>query len=267
MMKKLLPILLFLPLFGFSQEQPPAAGTLTGAQVNAANNPLARNNSIGFQNYYSPTLYGVPNSSFNSFMIRPVVVTSHMIVRATIPVNTVPPTSEGGAAQSGLSDINMFITFLLTKPTSTIDFGIGPQLYFPTATQESLGTGKWQAGLAAVVVKLGPTYLLGSLATWQMSYAGSESRQKTNSLDFQPFYVFQIGKGFTLKGTAIWNFDFVNGTYCIPFGLGVGKVILINKTVVSIGLEPQYTIFHYGVGEPELQLFAGMAIQFPAKQK
>ncbi len=265
-MKNLLLILFLIPGLCLSQENKPPPATLTGAQVNAANNPLARNNSVGFQNYYSPSLYGAPGCSFNSFMIRPVVVTPHMIFRATIPVNTLPSVTEGSDPVSGLSDISMFVAFLLTKPTSSIDFGIGPQLSFPTASRPMLGTEKWQAGLAAVIVKLGETYLLGSLLTWQMSYAGTKNRSETSQLDFQPFYVFQIGKGFTLKGTAIWNFDLVNGTYTIPFGLGVGKVILINHTVISIGLEPQYTVFHYGVGQPEFQLFAGLGIQFPQKK-
>ncbi|MEI6882989.1 MAG: hypothetical protein WCO02_00770 [Bacteroidota bacterium] len=260
-------ILISFSVSAFTQEHPPEAGGLTNAQVNNANNPLARNNSIGFQNYLAPVLYGMPNESFNSFMIRPVIVAAPLVFRATIPVNTLPGSTTGSDPISGLSDINMFAAFLLTKPTSSIDFGIGPQLSFPTASNPALGTEKWQAGLAAVIVKLGATYMLGALATWQMSYAGNSERSETNQLDFQPFYVFQIGKGFTLKGTAIWTFDFVNGTYNVPFGLGVGKVILINRTVVSIGLEPQYTFLHNGIGEPGLQIFAGLSIQFPSGSK
>lgn len=264
-MKKILFLLLLLPGFCMAQEPKPAPATLTAAQVNAANNPLARNNSVGFQNYFAPNLYGAPGTSFNSFMVRPVVVTPHMIFRATIPMNTLPSPKAGEDAVSGLSDINMFAAFLLTKPTSSIDFGIGPQLSFPTSSQPSLGTEKWQAGLAAVVVKMGESYLIGSLIVWQTSVAGKASREKTSQFDFQPFYVFQIGKGFTLKGTGIWNFDLKNGTYSIPFGLGIGKSMMVSGAVVSIGLEPQYTVLHKGLGQPEFQLFAGMSVQFPHK--
>ncbi len=247
-----------------AKETPPPPGTLTNAMVNAANNPLARNNSFAFQNYYMPSLNGIPGASSNSFMVRPVVVMPFMIFRATIPFNTIPATPYADPI-SGLSDINMFATFLLTRSTSKVQFGLGPQLSFPTASNPQLGTEKWQAGLAAVMVKLGETYLIGGLLTWQMSYAGTSTRSDCNQLNFQPFYVFQIGKGFTLKGTAVWTFDFVNGTYYIPFGLGVGKVMLINKAVVSIGLEPQYTFLHNGLGQPVFQLFAGLSIQFPQK--
>ena len=55
-----------------------------------ANNPLAKANSIGFQNYYTPSLYGLEGMSANTFMIRPVLVTPRLVIRATIPVVTTP---------------------------------------------------------------------------------------------------------------------------------------------------------------------------------
>ena len=97
-----------------AKETPPPPGTLTNAMVNAANNPLARNNSFAFQNYYMPSLNGIPGASSNSFMVRPVVVMPFMIFRATIPFNTIPATPYADPI-SGLSDINMFATFLLTR--------------------------------------------------------------------------------------------------------------------------------------------------------
>ncbi len=45
----------------------------TQEQVQMANNPLAKANSIGFQNYYTPSLYGLEGMSANTFMVRPVL--------------------------------------------------------------------------------------------------------------------------------------------------------------------------------------------------
>jgi hypothetical protein len=241
----------------------------TQEQVQMANNPLAKANSFGFQNYYAPALFGVPGQSVNTFMIRPVVVTPRLIMRATVPLMTVPTLK---APMSGMGDINIFATYVWFFPKSYTDFGIGPIVVLPSATDSILGAGKYQLGVAAVLVQpLSKTVLLGSLITWQASVfsanAAAETRPSTSQLNFQPFYVFQIGGGFTLKGTAVWMFDFTNGHYAIPVGFGIGKVMVSGKAIISMGLEPQFTVLHYGTGQPEFQLFAGLTIQFPAKDK
>ncbi len=252
-------IILLCPLFMVAQTQ---------EQVQMANNPLAKANSIGFQNYYAPSLFGLPGQSVNTLMIRPVVVTPRLIVRATIPLMTVPTVKN--PPLSGLSDINIFATYVWFFPKSYTDFGIGPIVVLPSATDSILGAGKYQLGVAAVLVQpLSKTVLLGSLITWQASVISAnnaaEKRPSTSLLNFQPFYVFQIGGGFTLKGTAVWMFDFTNGHYSIPLGFGLGKVMVSGKAIISMGIEPQFTVLHKGVGEPEFQLYAGLNIQFPAK--
>lgn len=65
----LLCLALFFPLCIFAQTQ---------EQVQMANNPLAKANSFGFQNYYAPSLFGLPGQSVNTLMIRPVVVTPRL---------------------------------------------------------------------------------------------------------------------------------------------------------------------------------------------
>ena len=78
------------------------AGGVSASQLANANNPLADMNAFNFQNYYSPTLYGVPNSVSNTLDLRPVVVSGRQIIRVTLPVTTVPTGS--GNYQSGLGD-------------------------------------------------------------------------------------------------------------------------------------------------------------------
>jgi len=245
-------------------------GAQTQEQVQMANNPLAKANSIGFQNYYTPNLYGLEGMQANTFMIRPVVVTPRMVIRATIPIMTSPVIQANPV--SGLGDINIFGTYVWNIPKSYTDIGIGPIVVLPSATDSLLGAGKYQAGAAFILVQpLSKTVLIGTLITWQTSVMSAnkkaEVRPSTSLMNFQPFYVFQIGGGFTLKGTAVWMFDFSNGHYSMPIGFGVGKVMVSGKAIISMGLEPQFTFLHNGVGQPQFQLFAGLNIQFPAKSK
>lgn len=76
------------------------------------------------------------------------------LLRATLPVSTRPDPhggySTGIGIGIGIGDLNLFDIFLLK--TEGVQLGIGPQITAPTAEHDELGTGKWQAGLAAVAI-------------------------------------------------------------------------------------------------------------------
>jgi hypothetical protein len=48
-------------------------------------------------------------------------------------------------------------------------------------------------------------------------------------------------------------------------GFGVGKVVRSGNTVFNMFIEPQYTVLHDGVGQPEFQILAALNLQFVRK--
>ena len=225
-----------------------------------ANNPLASMYAINFQNFYTPGLYGVPDRSVNTFWVRTAIPIGRTLTRASLPLATRPETAT--AAQSGLGDFNIFTAYLLVSNPTT-SFGVGPLLVAPTATDDLLGQGKWQAGAAALAFKATRLVQVGGLITWQGSFAGDDARESTSFLAVQPFAVWQLGGGTYLRSTGIWGFDLESGDFAMPFGLGIGKVMKAGNTVYNMFLEPQFTFLHNGTGQPKVQLFAGLHFQFP----
>ena len=53
------------------------------------------------------------------------------------------------------------------------------------------------------------------------------------------------------------------GNYDVPIGSGIGQVIKAAGIVYNIFFEPQFTILHDGAGQPKVQLFVGLTLQFP----
>ena len=233
--------------------------------VNNANNPLADLVAIQFHNYYIPKLYGVSDESANTFWFRVLAPYKRLIPRLSLPVKTSPTVTPD--SKTGLGDLDVFASILVTKPGKPLQYGIGPLYVAPTATDPALGTGKHQLGLASVLVYPTGPLLFAFIATWQISVAGDDSRPKTNSIVFQPFMTFQLGKGYYLRSSPIWFFDIETGDYNIPFGLGVGKVLTHGKAVFNLFLEPQFTIAHKGVGQPAIQIFAAINVQFITKKR
>jgi len=240
-----------------AQEQP------TDAEVAAANNPLANFVALNVQNYWVPQLYGFPDDTANHLWLRGVVPVDRWIIRASAPISTVPSFDPDiPDPVSGLGDINAFAAYVLTKPGATRMIGVGPLLAVPTATDDALGSGKWQGGAAALVFDFSsPTVQWGSLLTWQGSFAGDDDRDETSLLVFQPFILFQLGKGTYLRSTSLWAYNIEQSTYNMPIGLGIGKVVVTERKVYNLFIEPQFTFLHRGVGQPEVQIFAGINVQ------
>ncbi|WP_371742561.1 hypothetical protein [Ensifer sp. ENS09] len=138
----------------------------------------------------------------------------------------------------------------------------------PTATDDSLGSGKWQVGAAGVVVAPQDWGLLAGLVTYQTSFAGADDREDVNLLTFQPIVNVNLSQGWYLRSSAIWNFDLDNENNYIPVGLGLGKVFELEKGItMNAFIEPQYTVWHNDQGAPRRQIFAGVNFQLPiAKQ-
>ncbi|MGN8554615.1 UNVERIFIED_CONTAM: hypothetical protein OHV15_18725 [Microbacterium sp. SLM126] len=243
----------------------PAAQAQSSAELaNKSNNPLNLAPAFNLHNYYTPRLYD-SGAHTNDFLLRPTVpiapgrlVGVPQILRGTVPISTRPQAD--GSYETGLGDINLFDIFLLRS--QGVQIGVGPLLTIPTATDPSLGTGKWQAGLAAVVVDPTPARLLGMLVQWQHSFAGQSSRPDVQSLTAQPFAIFNLPNGWYLRSTGIWTFDLQRGTYYVPVGLGAGKAWKEGNTVFNLFVEPQYTVLHEGSGLPQWTVFAGLNMTF-----
>ena len=83
--------------------------------------------------------------------------------------------------------------------------GVGPLLVAPTATDDALGSGKWQAGAAFVIFDFAsPKLQYGGLATYQRSFAGDDDRSDVSSMILQPLVFWQLGKGTYLRSSPAW---------------------------------------------------------------
>jgi hypothetical protein len=224
-----------------------------------ANNPLANIKAINFQNYYVPKLYGVPDQTADTFWFRTVFPIKRWLFRASLPLNTVPTGLQ--ESKSGLGDFNVFGAYLV-RANPDFSFGVGPLLVLPTATEDELGSGKVQIGGAVVAFDASSAVVqYGGLVTFQASVAGDDVRDDTSLFILQPFGFLQLGKGTYLRTAPIWVFDLKTGHYNVPFSVGIGKVMKVDRVVYNVFVEPQWTVLHNGTGQPVMQIFAGVNVQ------
>ncbi len=124
---------------------------------------------------------------------------------------------------------------------------------FPTATEDILGQGKWQAGPAALVVRLGKDYgglgienwNIGALPQQWWSYAGDDKRRETSQMDIQYFINWKMNAtqliGMTPNISIDWKAD-SGDKVAFPVGLGTIGLFKIGPLPVRYGIEAQYYV-------------------------
>lgn len=229
-----------------------------------ANNPLANSTAFNLQNYTIGKLTE-PDRSANQFWLRYArpfrLGETNWLLRASLPVNSYP-VGPSLSRENGLGDLNVFAAYLIDVGNPAVSFGIGPQTTLPTATEDGLGSDKYTLGLVNVLFDASsPKFQYGYLLSWQGSIGGSGDRN-VNLGTFQPFAFYQLGGGNYLRAAPIWAYDFENSGYSFPLGVGFGHVIVGEKVVYNLFVEPQYSVADKGAGWPQWQIFLGFNMQF-----
>jgi hypothetical protein len=242
-----------------------ADGPPTSEEVNTANHPLTPKITFNLQNQYVASFFGLEDRDSNELLLRGVVPHKlfgwPQLVGVSVPIVTSPDLFPGPGSVTGLGDIEVFDVVLLK--TGVVDLGIGPLFTVDSASDDRLGTGKWQAGAAAVSIVPRSWGLIGGIFTYQHSFAGAGDRPTQNNLQAQPFVTYNLPQGFYLRSSATWDFDLERGRYVIPLGLGAGKVWkLEGGTTLNLFVEPQWTVAHDGIA-PQFQVLFGLFMQFP----
>ena len=127
-------------------------------------NPIANLISVPFQNNINFGL-GPHDRTQNLLLIQPVIPIHltdglNLITRTIAPVLYQPEVESNSGGEFGLGDINESL-FLSPKNPGKIVWGVGPIVQFPSATDDTLGTGKWAAGPTAVALTMPGRWVIG----------------------------------------------------------------------------------------------------------
>lgn len=231
-----------------------------------ANNPLADITAFNIQNYYFGELTGPGDSTGNQFVLRyakPVSIgDTNWLIRASLPYNSLP-VGTGGQTVSGIGDFDIFAAYQIDTGNPAVSFAFGPQVVAPTATDDRLGSDQWQLGIANVYFNAtSPVFQYGYLLTWRGGVGDTNGRTRANLGAFQPFVFYQLGNGYYTGGAPIWTYNFANDSYSVPLGIRLGKVTKRGNTVYNFFVEPQYSVFHKGAGQPKWQIYMALNMQF-----
>jgi len=156
------------------------------------------------------------------------------------------PTASGGVDghETGFGDIQMLTLFGPNRMDGLV-WGAGATFKFPTASDDTLGSDKYQAGPAAMLFSLGKPWVYGTLIQQWWSYAGDDDAPDTNQTDVQYVIRYQLPDAWSIgMGPTIsidWEAD-SDDQLTLPVGLGVTKTVRISNTPVKFRAEVHYSL-------------------------
>ncbi len=167
------------------------------------------------------------------------------------PDGTLPADLDPFGRTTGLGDI-AYVGLVGPKQLPKVGDGklflaAGPTMIFPSASEDILGQGKWQAGPALAAGLLTEHWRLGIFPQQWWSFAGEDRRRSVSQMNLQYFIYYaptpewEIG----MSPNAFVNWNASSGNQVtFPVGLGVHHLFNIGQLPVSVGIEVNYSVIH-----------------------
>jgi hypothetical protein len=146
-------------------------------------------------------------------------------------------------------------------------WGIGPTFLFPTATDPTLGQGKWGAGPSIVLLTQPGHWTIGFLSNNMWSIGGERHRTQVNQFLTQYFVNYNLKEGWFLTESPILTSNWMatgGNRWLVPFGGGVGKMMKVGTQPVVWQVNTYYNLIHpHDVPYPKWQVRLQVALLFP----
>jgi hypothetical protein len=189
-----------------------------------------------------------------------------LVTRQTFSVVSTPESDSGMGRTTGASDLSAEFYFSPDKQAPFI-WGFGPILGIPTASDPSLGTGKWTLGPGFGIIRQTEHWQYGVLVNHVWSFAGDKNRGNVSSTLFHPSLYYTWGDGWTLGLDVESTYDSLasgGDRWTVPVQASISKVTNFLKRPVSLSLG----VIPYAVapgGSPTIAINFIIAPLFPRK--
>ncbi len=207
-------------------------------------NPIADLISLPLQ-YNQDYGIGPADAARTTLNVQPVIPVSmnkewNIIIRTIVPLIDAESTAPGVKESSGMGDITQSFFFSPKEPVKGWIMGVGPVLYYPTASHDDLGAGKWGIGPTFVVLKQESGFTYGLLANHISSFAGDSGRQDISSTFLQPFCSYMTKTYTSLELNTESTYDWKNSQWTVPINVVLSQMLKIHGQPMSFQLGYRY---------------------------
>jgi len=182
--------------------------------------------------------------------LLPVPISKNLMFsgRPVFPLVTSPDvdfsTGQTDGHTTGFGDLQILTLVGPDKANGWV-WGAGATFKFPTASDPVLGQGKYQAGPAAMLLKMGRPWVYGFIFQHWSSFAGDDEQPDTSFTDLQYIIRYLLPKAWSVgAGPSItYNHEAASDDrLTVPIGLGVTKTVRVGKLPMKLRAEVHYSV-------------------------
>lgn len=210
----------------------------------------------------------------NSLQIEPIIpfqIAGQWLLIPRIVANPVvylPDVTKSSGGSTGLGDTT--VTFFLTPAhTHKLIWGVGPSLLIPTATDTSIGAGKWGLGPSFAVLAQPDWGSFGTVVQNVWSLPGNLRRTAVNQLQIEASFSYNLPHGWYLLTAPTIYADWTQSggdRWLVPFGGGIGRTLNIARRGVDLNIALySNTIRPAGQLFPKWQMSFQCTLLYPRK--
>jgi hypothetical protein len=270
-MKKRIGLVLFIVTLWSGQSLAQTVAPLSSTDFSKeTENPVTRQITLPLR-YEAEFLDGATKATKDTFEIDQAVVPFRLnddwslITRTKLPGEALPPKNFGDSWVDGLS--NGYTTFFLSpEHGESLYWGVGPVLYYPTATNSALGVNKWGSGpSAAFVYKDNGPVVFGMVANNIWSFGGPPgSSDRTNQLLLNPLISYHFGDGWAVSSSPNITANWISSgeQWTVPVGGGLSKTFRLGEQPLKLALEAYYNAIRPNAGNDTWLLQATLTFIF-----
>ena len=234
-------------------------------------NPVTRRIMLPLR-YEADFLDGAYKATKDTFEIDQAVVPFRLnddwalITRTKLPAEVQPPKNFGDHWAHGLS--NGYTTFFLAPEYGEgFYWGVGPVLYYPSATNSALGVNKWGSGPSAALVKKDESpWVFSGVVNNIWSFGGPPgSSDRTNQLFLNPSVSYNFDDGWSVGSSPEITTNWIasGGKWTVPVGGGFGKAFELGGQPMKLDLDAYYNAIRPKAGNETWLLQAKLTFVFP----
>jgi hypothetical protein len=271
-MKKRMPAVFAMATLASGQSLAQSAALVSDTELSKEiENPVTRRITLPLR-YEADFLDGPYKTTKETFEIDQAVVPFRLnedwalITRTKLPAVVQPPKKLGDHWAAGLS--NGYTTFFLSPEHGEgFYWGLGPVLYYPSATNSTVGVNKWGSGPSAAFIKEDESpWVFGAVANNIWSFGGPPgSSDRTNQLLLNPFVSFHFADGWSVGSSPNITTNWIasGGKWTVPVGGGFAKLVRLGEQPIKLDLDAYYNAVRPKASNETWLLQATVTFQFP----
>jgi hypothetical protein len=233
-------------------------------------NPIASLRTMPIQLNYDEKIGPNEDGAVWRLNVQPVIPIDlnddwNLISRTIMPLLQHQNVPTRGDNEFGIGDILQSSFFSPDDPTETgWVWGAGPAVFFPSATDDTLGAGQWGLGPTAVVLKQKGPWTVGGLANHVWSIGGPNDREDISLTYLEPWVSYTTPEDVTITLNAETTYDWKGEEWSVPLQFTAEQLYQFGGQNFQIGGAVRYWLESPTYGPQEFGFRLQIRFLFPA---